>query len=130
METAVDDLWSLDNDALLDSFRDEEILIRQLQFRQLRIIREIEARGLAESHGCPSTANLLRDLAELSMREATARVKAAAALLGEVSVSGEPTEPVAPRTAEAAAEGAIGPEQIRVITTTLDKIPVDARTEA
>src|SRR2546429_4590884 len=104
MDTAADDLWSLDNEVLPDVYRCKETALRKMWFELVEMTAEIDHRGLASTHGATSTASFLRDLVELSPREATARVTAAAALVGGQSISGEPTEPIAPRTADAARE--------------------------
>src|SRR5882672_12791512 len=110
----------LDDEAVLDLLREQEIDARQRWFAMLETIQEVSDRGLAAKYGATSMTTFLREVLTISPTEAAARVKASKALLGERQLTGAMTPPAAPVTAEAAAEGA---EQVRVIITTVPKLP-------
>jgi len=120
----------LDDEAVLDLLREQEIEARQRWFTMLETIHEVSDRGLAAKYGATSMTTFLREVLTISPTEAAARVKASRALLGERQLTGQLAPPVAPVTAEAAAEGAVGAEQVRVIITTIPKLPVDTQADA
>jgi len=120
----------LDDDAVLDLLREQEIDARQRWFAMLETIQEVSDRGLAAKYGATSMTTFLREVLTISPTEAAARVKASKALLGERQLTGQLALPVAPTTAEAAAEGAVGAEQVRVIITTVPKLPVGTQADA
>src|SRR5882724_3364565 len=120
----------LDDEAVLDLLREQEIDARRRWFTMLVTIQEVSDRGLAAKYGATSMTTFLRAVLTISPTEAAARVKATKALLGERQLTGAMTPPVAPVTAEAAAEGAVGAEQVRVIITTIPKLPAGAQADA
>jgi hypothetical protein len=120
--------WSLDAAGLTEALRHKKKQVRRLQAQLGEIVAEIESRGPLAEFGYPTTAALVQDMLHVSRKEATTMVDQARALnpihTGTVTVP-----PIAPLTATAAAEGAIGASQIDAITTALKALPANTTLE-
>jgi len=86
------------------------------------MLGEAQARGLADRLTQPSLARVLVSSIRLSAGEAHRRVKAAEALAGQVSITGERLEPRRPVLAAAQRAGDVTPEQVQVIVRALEKV--------
>ncbi len=116
-------LTALTPDGLLALLRGVETQRRRLPAHDHRLIAELDARGVAGERCCRDTKTLLRETLRLSPREATARYAAAVDLGPRRAVTGEPLPPIFPTVAAAQADGAISPEQARVITRCVQRLP-------
>ncbi len=134
LSEVVDDLAELNltalaPDHLLALLRGVETQRRRLPVHDHRLIAELDARGVAGERCCRDTKTLLRETLRLSAREATARYAAAVDLGPRRAVSGEPLAPIFPAVAAAQADGAISPEQARVITRCVARLPAAVQLE-
>ena len=125
----VDDLQQLEltalaDEQLLDVLRELETQHRRLAAVDQRLIAEIEARGLAGQKACRNTAALLGQLLRISPAEASARLRAAADTGPRRGLTGEMLAPIYPRVAAAQADGTISAVHARIITHTIDRLPV------
>lgn len=127
-------LWQLPETIEADLLAELEQSARLLAFAGVRVVADIDARGIAQREAAVSTAEFLRQRLLISPSEAKSRVRAARELVETVAPSGELIPPALPETAAAAAEGAISLEQVRVISRTMEKLPTGldpvVRTEA
>ncbi|RZS36767.1 uncharacterized protein DUF222, partial [Herbihabitans rhizosphaerae] len=79
--------------------------------------------------GAYSTPVLLRGRLRISPADARRRVEDANALFGSATLTGQPIEPRLPVTAQALADGTISRDQVHIVRTTLDKLPVEHHPE-
>jgi hypothetical protein len=115
--------WRADADVLITEYVALERQKRRAEAEQGRILAEIESRGVRETTGYGTLGALIRDYASITSAEARVRVARAKALNPGRDLTGATTAPLAPATAEAAADGDIGAAQIDTITGILAKIP-------
>ncbi|ANN22152.1 HNH endonuclease [Amycolatopsis orientalis] len=94
-----------------------------------RYLAEIESRGAKDLYGYGSTAKWFADVAGLSFGEARPVVNRAIALNPTRGLDGTELPAVAPATAAAAAEGAVGDERIQQILDFLASLPLDTSVE-
>ncbi|ANN14998.1 HNH endonuclease [Amycolatopsis orientalis] len=94
-----------------------------------RYLAEIESRGAKDLYGYGSTATWFADVAGLSFGEARPVVNRAIALNPTRGLDGTELPPLAPATAAAAAEGAVGDERIQQILDFLASLPLDTSAE-
>ncbi|ANN21888.1 HNH endonuclease [Amycolatopsis orientalis] len=92
-------------------------------------LAEIESRGAKDLYGYGSTATWFADVAGLSFGEARPVVDRAIALNPTRGLDGTELPAVAPATAAAAAEGAVGDERIQQILDFLASLPLDTSAE-
>lgn len=125
------DLSVLHEDALLRATEAIERLARRMESSRWAVASEVDARGLASTRGCATTAVLLAQLLRLSRGEARARMTAAGRFVSRCTVTGESLPPELPQTARAVAEGAVSPPAAAIIGDTIDALPdeVDVRGE-
>ncbi|OKA08620.1 HNH endonuclease signature motif containing protein [Amycolatopsis regifaucium] len=115
--------WRTDTATLHARKQEIEILKRQLDAEQNAILAEINNRGVRGCSGHSTLAALIFEDFHVTDKEAGRRADRVLALHPAVVVGGEIVPPLAPLTAEAAAEGAIGGGQIDAIIRTLTRIP-------
>ncbi|MEV6907676.1 DUF222 domain-containing protein [Amycolatopsis sp. NPDC051071] len=115
--------WRVDTATLHARKQELEVLKRQADAEQCAIFAELNARGIRGCSGHSTLAGLILQDFLVSKEEASARADRALALHPGVSIGGDTVPPLAPLTAEAAAEGAIGGGQIDAIIRTLGRIP-------
>ena len=96
---------------------------RQLAAVQLGVVAEIDQRGLASERNCVSTAVLLSGVDRIDPRQATGLVRAAQRLAPRRTLGGEVLEPEYPVLAQAVADGSVSLKHVRVITSTIEKLP-------
>ncbi len=94
-----------------------------------RYLAEIESRGAKDLYGYGSTIKWFADVAGLSFGEARPVVNRAIALNPTRGLDGTELPPLAPATAAAAAEGAVGDERIQQILDFLTNLPLDTSAE-
>jgi uncharacterized protein DUF222/HNH endonuclease len=121
---------SLRDTELLDALRVKEIQRRRLYAEELRLIAEIEARGLCNAHGhYVGAAALIREMFNLTMHDLRRMVTHAELLNETMSPSGARIEPKLPVVAETLAEGVIAPEHVEVIHKAVAALPDTASME-
>ncbi|MCU1679345.1 MAG: hypothetical protein JWQ81_84, partial [Amycolatopsis sp.] len=115
--------WRVDGPVLVTEYINLEENRRRAEAEQGRILAEIKRRGVRDTTGYGTLPALIRDTVHVSTTDALARVKRSEALHPGCDLTGTPTAPLAPATADAAREGVIGNAQIDAITSILGKIP-------
>ncbi|EME61575.1 hypothetical protein [Amycolatopsis decaplanina] len=107
--------WRVDTATLHARKQELAVLKRQMNAEQNAILAEINARGVRACSGHSTLAVLIFEDFQVTDKEAGARADRVLALHPGVGVGGGVVPPLAPLTAEAAAEGAIGGSQIDAI---------------
>lgn len=115
--------WRADKHVLLSRTLEIENAVRKLQSEQYEVYAEIHRRGLRGVSGHDSLAGLIEDDLRLTPADAKARAERVLALHPTPTFTGQDVPAVAPLTAAAAADGAVGGAQIDPIIRTLAKIP-------
>ncbi|MGH3906167.1 MAG: DUF222 domain-containing protein [Pseudonocardiaceae bacterium] len=110
-------------EGLLDALRAAEVELRRSYSRMLDVVAELDAERVAAVTGFGTTARLLAGVLNLSKSEAKTRAEQTEMLTARRSLTGEPLPPALPATAAELAAGWIGPAQLRVITSTMRRIP-------
>jgi hypothetical protein len=110
-------------DGLLETLRDAETELRRAYARMLDVVADLEHEKAGAATGFGTTARLLSGVLNLSRGEALARAEQAGLLMERRSLTGQTLPPLLPATAAALAAGAVGPAQVRVITTTMGRLP-------
>ncbi|MGH3936279.1 MAG: DUF222 domain-containing protein [Pseudonocardiaceae bacterium] len=123
MTAAVEDRAQARIDGSLQVLRDAEADVRRSYARVLDVVAELDAQRAGAVAGFGTTARLLAGVLNLSTSEAKARAEHAELLTPRHSLTGEILPPKLPTTAVELAAGAIGPAHLRVITTTMRRIP-------
>jgi len=103
--------------------RDLEHLSHLVYTTGLHLVGDLDNRGAAGPAGCTSTGALIRDALMISPGDAKARVNAAKAILTRETTTGAPLPPTLPVLRAAVDDGLLGVEQIRIIETTMRKLP-------
>lgn len=109
---------------------DLEVLRRQLDAIDQRLVAEIDRQGAFYEYGCTATPGLLTHLLNVSPYEAKARVARARDLGPRRGLTGEPLEPILPVSAAAVQAGQISCGHVDVIAKCLDRIPAEISYEA
>jgi len=107
----------------LDGVRAVERQLRRLQGISVRLIGQIEQRGLAAPAGATSTTVLRRQILNIGTGDAFERVRLAGVVCPTVGGSGTPVEPELPVLAGAVAAGVLGQRQAARIASTFGKFP-------
>lgn len=115
--------WQLPGDAVLAACREVEVLARLVYALQVELAGELDQRKEAGLRSCSSTAALLRQVCNISNADAVGRVKAARAVLPTETLTGQHVPPVLPQLAAAVTAGQVGPEHIRTVLDTMNKVP-------
>uniref|UniRef100_UPI00056759B3 DUF222 domain-containing protein n=1 Tax=Amycolatopsis orientalis TaxID=31958 RepID=UPI00056759B3 len=115
--------WRADTATLHARKQEIEVLKRRLDAEQNAILAEINNRGVRGCSGHSTLAALIYEDFHVTDKEAEARADRVLALHPGVVVGGEVVPPLAPLTADAAAEGAIGGAQVDAIIRILARIP-------
>lgn len=125
-------LWRLGDDELLETMRVVEVQARRLFAASLRLVAEVDDRGISGGRGASSTAALVRQVMRIGPGDAAGRVAAADAVVDRVATSGERVPAALPATAAATRRGDVDPVQLRVILKVLRRLPtaVDANSRA
>ncbi|GAB3711246.1 HNH endonuclease signature motif containing protein [Amycolatopsis oliviviridis] len=122
-QTTPTEWWRVDTAVLHARKQELEVLKRQLDAEQNAILAEINLRGVRGCSGHSTLAAMIYEDFHVTEKEAKDRADRVLALYPGPSVGGDPAPPLAPLTAGAAAEGAIGGSQIDAIIRTLARIP-------
>nr|WP_165943111.1 DUF222 domain-containing protein [Gordonia zhaorongruii] len=116
-------------DELLSCARTGERIRRRLDGADAALLVEISDRGAFWKAGCRSLQAFLAQDLRLGPRAARARKLATAAIGRFTSMTGDPRDPMAPSTAEAVHDGAIGTNHVIVIDKVMTQIPNAVPTE-
>ncbi|MDT7712818.1 MAG: hypothetical protein QOG46_1507 [Pseudonocardiales bacterium] len=123
MTTALKDHTDARLDGLIGELRAAETQLRRSYARVLEATAKVEQEKVGAAAGFGSTARLLAGVLNLSKSEAKARADQANLLAPRRSLTGEELPPVFPATAAELTAGSIGPGHLRVITSTMRRIP-------
>ncbi|WP_375485381.1 DUF222 domain-containing protein [uncultured Jatrophihabitans sp.] len=119
------ELSACTDDGVVAAVRSFESLRRRLEPVDHALIGEVEARGVPARAMARATGYWLRQTLTIDISEANARVRAAHAAGPRRSLLGEPMPARYPAVAAAQAAGELAARQARVITATLDKLPLE-----
>ena len=126
--------WKLPGDDLLAAARTVEHLARLTYAVQVMIAGEIDLARLAQVHGQPSTAALLRHALTIGPGNARNRVRVARAVLPQDAISGGEIPSRLPALGTALRLGTVAAEQTSIVVKTMDRIPtgtnIDVREQA
>lgn len=115
--------WKLPGEDLLAAARSVEHLARLTYAIQVAVAGEIDLARLAQVHGQPSTAALLRHVLTIGPGDSRSRVRAARAVLPQDAISGGEIPPRLPDLGDALRGGTVGAEQTTIVVKTMDRIP-------
>ncbi len=107
----------------LDVLRGVERQIRRLQGVSVRLVGQVEQRGLVAPAGATSTVALLQQVLQVGAGDAADRVRLSRAVCATVGLTGAPVEPQLSGLADAVAAGAVGQRQAARLAATFDKFP-------
>ncbi|TCO45370.1 DUF222 domain-containing protein, partial [Actinocrispum wychmicini] len=124
-------LWRTSDTELVNAHTAVVQRRRQLYAEELRLVAEMENRGVATKLGYSNTAALLMHTARLSRAEARHQLAQAHDLHATTTPTGSVIDSALPQTAEALARGEVGSEHVDAIRTTLADLPhLDAEQRA
>ncbi len=123
------EFWKFPGDELLDTARTVEKLARLTYAVQVAVAGEIDLARLAQTHGQPSTATLLREVLSIGPADARGRVRAAAQIMPQDAISGGEIPPQLPELGHALNQGALGAEHTSIVVKTMNRIPTDIPAE-
>jgi hypothetical protein len=134
LRAAVDGLLALVRDparvagigdaGLVELLREVEVQTRRLPGVDVEVVAEIERRGIATALHLRDTRGLLVSLLRVGAGEAFARVRAAESLATRRTLSGQVLPALFPVLAAAVGGGEVSVTHARVITATVDALPV------
>ena len=123
------DLSRLGGAEVLEVLEAVEAQRRRLAAVDQVLLAEVEQRGLAGEHGCPSGERLLRQVLRVGCGEGAARINAARLLGPRRELSGAVLAPQFAATAAAQVGGQISPAHAAVITAAITALPGPVRAE-
>src|SRR6185503_21176938 len=100
---------------LLAELRELETELTRVQYRQLSVLAELNARNVPGQLGLRRLADLIAAQVRCTRTEARKRAQAVERFGVRRALTGETLEPVYPATAEALSHGEIGPEHAAAI---------------
>jgi hypothetical protein len=116
-------LWQTSDIALIEAVTGAETQLRQAYSAMLRLVSELDSRGIAPQLGYSNTAALLVHTLRISRTDARHRLAQAAELHAQTTPTGSVIEAALPHTAAALARGAVSADHVDVIRTTLKDLP-------
>jgi hypothetical protein len=114
---------------LLAAVAESEAVIAREQYGQLALLAELNSRNVAGTLGYRDLSQLIEAQLRCTHSEARKRSLAVERFGARRSLTGEALEPNLPQTAEAFAEGEIGPAHARAVAETVEAIPAPVRAE-
>ncbi len=129
IECMIEQLACVPVAGLLAELRELEAELARVQYRQLAVLAELNARNVPGQFGLRGLADLITGQVRCTRVDARRRAQAVERFGARRALSGEPLEPVYPATAEAFADGAISAEHAAAIADTVEAIPVADRAE-
>jgi hypothetical protein len=115
-------LEALDDPQFVGFLQQFERTRNQLSLVDHQSVRDAQRRDLAGELCQSSLPRALAATLRLSVGEAARRVRAADALAGRMSMTGEPLDPVRPQLAAAQRDGEVSPEQVDVVERALARV--------
>jgi hypothetical protein len=125
----IETLAAATDERLLAELRVLEAELCRVQFRQLAVLAELQARNVPGQLGLRGLADLVTAQVRCTRADARRRARAVERFGARRALTGEVLEPVYPATAEAFADGSIGAEHAAVIADTVETIPAADRAE-
>ncbi|TCO41464.1 HNH endonuclease signature motif containing protein [Actinocrispum wychmicini] len=130
MDTAAP-LWTTSDTELVDAATAAETRLRQAYAESLRLLSELDSRGVATKLGYSNTPALLIHTLRISRTDARHRLAQAEDLHTTTTPTGSVIDPALPQTASALARGEVSSEHVDVIRKTLANLPhLDAEQRA
>jgi hypothetical protein len=129
IERMIEQLATAADEGLLAELRELEAELARVQFRQLAVLAELNARNVAGQLGLRGLADLITSQVRCTRTDARGRARAVERFGARRGLTGEPLEPVYPYVAEAFADGAIGAAHAAAIADTVEAILVADRAE-
>ncbi|HEY5877787.1 MAG TPA: DUF222 domain-containing protein, partial [Nakamurella sp.] len=123
------EFWKFPGDDLLEAARTIEHLAHRMYAVQVAVAGEIDLARLAQTHGQPSTAALLRHALTIGPGDAKGRVRAARQVLPQDAISGGEIPPRLPLLGDALGAGQVGAEQASIVVKTMARIPAEVPAE-
>jgi hypothetical protein len=111
------------DEELLAAVSRAQLAINSAEAEMLRIVAEVDARGLASAQGFKNTADLLTAVQRVTVGAAEARVRVARKVVPGCTLQGEELAAPLSETAAALAASAISFEQARIIEQTITAVP-------
>src|SRR6185437_13448133 len=125
----IEQLATVSDTELLAELVELETELSRVQYRQLSVLAELNARNVPGQLGLRRLADLIAAQVRCTRTEARKRAQAVERFGSRRALTGEPLEPVYPAVASAFADGGIGPAHAAAIADTVEKIPVPDRAE-
>ena len=116
-------IWQTSDTELVDALTAAETHLRQAYSEVLRLMSEVDGRGVATKLGYSNTSALLVHTLRITRTEARHRLAQAEDLLTTTTPTGSVVDPVLPHTAEALARGEVSSEHVDVIRRALADLP-------
>jgi hypothetical protein len=129
IEHVIEQLGTASDGRLLAEVVELEAELARLQFRQLSVLAELNARNVPGTLGFRGLTDLIAAQLRCGRGEARKRSLAVERFGARRALTGESLEPMLPATAEALAAGAIGTEHAAAIADTVEAIPAGDRAE-
>src|SRR3954454_15645205 len=114
---------------LLAGLGELEAELIRLQYRQFAVLAELNSRNVPGTFGFRGLPDLIMAQLRCTRAEARKRAQAVERFGARRGLTGEALEPMFPATAEALADGAIGPEHAAAVAETVEGIPTQERAE-
>src|SRR3954454_22062737 len=129
IEYVIEQLGTASDVELLASVVELEAELTRLQYRQLSVLAELNSRNASGTFGFRGLPDLIMAQLRCTRAEARKRAQAVERFGARRGLTGEALEPMFPATAEALADGAIGPEHAAAVAETVEAIPTQERAE-
>src|SRR6185437_15262090 len=125
----IESLATVPDAELLAELRELEAELCRMQFRQLEVLAELNARNVPGQLGLRGLADLIAAQVRCTRTDARKRAKAVERFGARRALTGEDLEPVYPATAKALSVGELGFEHAAEIAGTVELIPAADRAE-
>jgi hypothetical protein len=116
-------LWQASDIALVEAVTGAETQLRQAYSTMLRLVSELDSRGVAPKLGYSNTAALLVHTLRISRTDARHRLAQASELYAQTTPTGSVIDAALPQTATALAQGTVSTDHVDVIRKTLKDLP-------
>src|SRR6185312_12560898 len=123
----IEQLASATDAELLAEMRELEAELCRVQFRQLQVLAELNARNVPGQLGLRGLADLIAAQVRCTRTDARKRARAVERFGARRAVTGESLEPQYSATADALAAGQVGVEHAAAIADMVEKIPTADR---
>jgi hypothetical protein len=127
IEHVIEMLAAATDEGLLAELRELEVELGRVQYRQLEVLAELNARNVPGQLGLRGLADLITAQVRCTRSEARHRARAVERFGARRALTGEVLEPVYPAVASAFADGAIVAAHAAAIADTVEAIPAADR---